>query len=345
MMQSSLLGSALACQNTLRPPIWLMRQAGRHLASYRSFRSRFSFSTLVHEPDLIVEISRLPLEAYPLDAAIVFSDILLPLEAMKFEVTFDEGKGPLIPNALQGPAELHRVPDEVDVRPLHFLSTAIQQLKKTLSLPLLGFSGAPFTLASYLIEGKTDRDTPKTKRWLFEDPSSFHHLLLRMADWVAEALVLQVQAGADALQIFDSWAHSLSPTEFSRFCIPALERLVSRVRKVSPHIPILFFCRNSSVFIPLFTQFPHSMGFSLDWSADLPHIRRLLGPHVPLQGNLDPSFLYSPLTEIRQKAQTLLATMVEDKGYIFNLGHGLLPDTPEEAVRTLVSTVVDSKVP
>lgn len=343
MRQSSRLGSALACQNKQRPPIWLMRQAGRHLASYRDWRNRFSFSTLVHEPDLIVEISRLPLQAYPLDAAIVFSDILLPLEAMGFHLVFDEGKGPLILNPLTGTTELHRVPEKVDLRPLHFLSTAIEQLKKTLSMPLLGFSGAPFTLASYLIEAKTHRDTPKTKRWLFEDPSSFQHLLFRIADLVAEVLVLQIQAGADAVQIFDSWAHSLSPTEFSRFCIPALERVVARVRKGFPHIPILFFCRNSALFVPLFAHFPHSIGFSLDWSADLPHIRRILGPHVPLQGNLDPSFLYSPLTEIRQKAQTLLANMAKDPGYIFNLGHGLLPDTPEEAVQALVSTVVESK--
>lgn len=341
MKSRSLLESALSCKNKQRPPIWLMRQAGRHLASYRKKRELFSFSTLVHEPDLIVEISYLPLQAYPLDAAIVFSDILLPLEAMGFEVVFDEGKGPLIANPLKGPTDKNRVPLQVDVGALGFLSTAIQQLKRTLPVPLLGFSGAPFTLASYLIEAKTHRDTPKTKCWLFQDPSSFQDLLLRIADWVAETLLLQASAGADALQIFDSWAHSLSPTEFSLFCVPALERVVARVRAVHPQIPILFFCRNSAVFVPLFVHFPHSIGFSIDWSVDLPYIRRLLGPDVPLQGNLDPSFLYSPLKKIRQKAKELLASMAGDSGYIFNLGHGLLPDTPEEAVQTLVSAVVD----
>lgn len=337
-MKASLLIQALQCKNFSRPPVWFMRQAGRHLESYRKLRGRYSFLELCHEPDLITEVSLLPIKAYQVDAAILFSDILLVVEAMGLKIQFQDSQGPLIEKPLENGFSVASLPLPVDLSGLTCIQKGVEQLKKTLNIPLIGFAGAPFTLASYMIEGKTNRETSKTKRWIYADPESFHSLLDKLADWVAASLLIQIRAGADAVQLFDSWANALTPAHFRLFCLPYLRKVMHLIRVSYPHVPILLFCRNSALFAPLLAE-PSPQGISLDWSCSVKETRKQLGPSIALQGNLDPHLLYAPLSQIKKEANLLLDSMSGDPGYIFNLGHGILPDVSEEAVRTLVECV------
>lgn len=326
---------ALYCRNALGPPIWLMRQAGRHLASYRALRQRYSFLQMCHEPDLIAQVTLLPIEAYDMDAAILFSDILVVAEAMGMGLRFEEQVGPIIERPISNRQDVESIPSP-DIVKLQFVAQGIRQLKKQLQVPLIGFCGAPFTVASYIIEGKTSRDLKKTKRWMLQDPQGFHDLLQKIADWSIAYLNLQIEAGVDTVQIFDSWANSLSYYSFCEFSLAYLKELLKGIRATS--IPAIVFCRGSSVFAPqLATLQPAGIG--LDWNCQMAAMRRLIPSSIALQGNVDPAILYAPLPRIENEVQCLLDEMEGDPGFIFNLGHGIPPDVSEEAVKTLVHCV------
>lgn len=324
----SLLLNALNCVNERRPPVWLMRQAGRYLPQYRKIKEGRALFEMMHDPETVVKVTLLPVDLLQVDAAILFSDILTVLDGLGISYHFHEGIGPVI----EGDEIGFKEPEEA-YRPV---IEAIRQLKRELTVPLLGFAGAPFTIASYIIEGKTSRDFKKTKKKLFCDPKGFSALLSKITDATIAYLNCQIDAGVDAVQLFDSWAMALAPEEFRTFSLEPVRAIVNAVKKRG--IPIILFCRGSSPFAkPLAELGPSAI--SLDWSCDLAATRSQIPPTIALQGNLDPMALFAPQAVIRQKIERLLNQMEGSKGYLFNLGHGLLPDTPVENVHFLVDYV------
>ncbi|MCB1118931.1 MAG: uroporphyrinogen decarboxylase [Chlamydiia bacterium] len=326
--------AALQCQNTERPPIWLMRQAGRYLPEFRELRKKHPILQICHKPELATEVTLMPFKRFPFDAAILFSDILTIPQAMGFTVHFRENFGPIIEHPITTTKQIGTLPHINLDEKLSFLPPAISAIKRELSVPLLGFAGAPFTLASYLIEGKTNRDLKLTKQWLMQEPKAFHTLLNTITDHVIAALKIQIAAGVDAVQLFDSWAGQLTPHHFTTFCTPYLQKILDAIH---PR-PTILFCRGSSYYTTHLAAL-NPTAISLDWHADLATIRQKHPTPLALQGNLDPSILFGSPTTIKQEVTRLLTQMQGDPGYIFNLGHGILPDTPLDSVHTLIDTI------
>jgi uroporphyrinogen decarboxylase len=329
----SLLLKALRCENSGRPPVWLMRQAGRYLPQFRAMRQRYSFLELCHKPELAAEVTKLPIDLLGFDAAILFSDILMVPEALGVGVQFENGSGPVIERPLEGPGDLKRLPRVIVEEKLKFVADAIKLLKGELKVPLIGFCGAPFTLASYMIEGGTSRDFKKTKRWMLSDPESFHQLLQLLTEVTQDYLKMQMRAGVEVIQIFDSWAHALAYDQFREFSLHYLKQLVK-----ASTIPTILFCRGSSLHAKELAE-ADPAGISIDWNGNLSHIRHILPKTIALQGNLDPDILSAPAATVRREAKKLLDSMRGDPGYIFNLGHGITPEVPVDNVKILVETV------
>jgi len=320
---------ALAGRNKGRPPVWLMRQAGRYLPEYRALRARHSFLEMVHNPELIAEVTLLPFQRFAYDAAILFSDILVIPEAMDLGLRFEEGEGPIFARPVTPETPLTRSEGKLD-----YVSQGIRLLKPQLKVPLIGFAGAPFTVASYMIEGKSSRDFKKTKTWMVRDPASFHRLLDHLAEETIAYLNLQIDAGVDALQLFDSWAQHLDAYHMRHFAMPPIQKIIKGLKKP---LPLILFSKNSSLFAEeLAALQPAALG--IDWNGDMAHIRKRV-PHLALQGNLDPTLLYG---NPRSHVERLLLSMQNDPAYIFNLGHGIHPDTPLENVQILMDTIMQS---
>lgn len=326
----SLFLDALEFKNQKRPPVWLMRQAGRYMPSYRALREKYSFLELCHQPELITQVTRLPIEEFGFDAAILFSDILMVPEALGFEIHFDQG-GPIVSNRLTSEKDMEHFSLNGLEERLSFLPKAIQELKK-FPTPLIGFAGGPFTLASYLIEGKTSRELNTTKKWAYQNPKSFSQIITLLEQAVIASLKLQAEAGCDALQIFDSWAGGLPPEHFHKWCLEPLRRITLALNK-----PLIYFCRGSSYLAPQIAQ-AGVTAISIDWLFPISTIRSSL-PLTPLQGNLDPEALYLPQDLLVKEVKKILHSMDKDPGYIFNLGHGILPDVPYKNVKALVDTI------
>lgn len=332
---NDLLLKALRCNNSARPPVWLMRQAGRYMSSYRALRKKYSFLELCHQPELITEVTLSPIKQFGFDAAILFSDILMIPEAMGVGLRFEEEIGPIIERPIKNSQDIENI-GAFDKNKFSFLENGIKEIKKSLQVPLLGFCGAPFTVASYMIEGQSSRDQKKTKQWLFSNPHEFHQLLKKIADWSIDYLNLQIDAGVDAIQIFDSWANSLGYNQFCEFSLPYFQYIMKGLK--NPQIPVIIFCRGSSFFAHEIAKIQPA-AISLDWNCDLKQIRKTIDYPIALQGNLDPHVLYGSKQTIQKEVGSLLENMKGDKGFIFNLGHGILPDVPESAVHTLVECV------
>lgn len=318
-----------------RPPIWIMRQAGRYMPEYREIRKKHSFLEMCHTPELVVEITQLPIREFDMDAAILFSDILVIPEALKVGLRFEDSVGPIIERPLSSPEDLKRLP-KMDMEDLEYVKRSIQELKKILKVPLIGFSGAPFTLAAYMIEGKSSKDWKKTKKWLFNDPKSFHLLLEKLTQDIILYLKMQIESGVQAIQLFDSWANILGYRQFREFSHNYLEKIVNAIKPYG--VPIILFCRGSSTFGCDLAELQPN-GISFDWNIDITKIRKQIPATICLQGNLDPDVLYAPKSHIIAETRRILNGMKNDPAFIFNLGHGVYPDTPVEAVRTLVETV------
>lgn len=325
---------ALKGQNYDRPPMWLMRQAGRYLPEYRALRAKHAFLEMCHQPELITEVTQLPLRRFAFDAAILFSDILVVAEALGRPFAFIDGRGPVLTHPLQSAQDVESLP-EGGVDLLEFVANGIRLLKPQLQVPLIGFCGGPFTVASYLIEGGTSRDWRKTKRWMFSDPKSFHQLLARIADVSIAYLNMQIAAGIDVVQIFDSWAHVLAYPQFREFSLTYMRRILEGIGE---QVPTILFCRGSCLYAEDLASLSPA-GIGLDWTGDIKAIRARLGSKPALQGNLDPDILYAPQATLRRAVDDLLQSMRGDPAYIFNLGHGILPDVPLESVETLVDCV------
>jgi uroporphyrinogen decarboxylase len=340
-MSDALFLRACRRETVERTPIWIMRQAGRYLPEYRALRTRADFLMCCRTPELACEITLQPVSRLGVDAAILFSDILVPLPAMGVEVTFSPG--PHLAHPLRSAADVAslRAPDAREAAP--FVLDAIRLLRRALppSVPLIGFAGAPFTMATYLVEGGGSKHFEAIKGLLFSDPATAHALLDRCADTVASLLAEQVLAGAQAVMLFDTWAGLLGPADYRAFALPYVRRVFARVADASGalglDIPRLYYAGNAGGWLAACRE-THATVIGLDWRMDLGPARAALGPNLAVQGNLDPAVLLGPPDLIRQRARTVLDE-AGPVGHVFNLGHGILPQTPPEHARALVDAV------
>ncbi|MCS7192403.1 MAG: uroporphyrinogen decarboxylase [Armatimonadetes bacterium] len=317
-------------------PIWLMRQAGRYLPEYRRLRERYSILEICKNPELAAEVTLMPIRRFPLDAAIIFADLMTPLEAMGVNFELREGVGPIIENPIFFASDiekLHEPEEEIAPETLQ----AIRIVKKELSeTPLIGFAGAPFTLASYLIEGKGTRDFVATKRFMFSQPKSWHLLMEKLTNVVVKFLKSQVYAGADALQIFDSWVGCLSPNDYREFVLPHMKRLFDEIKDLK--VAKIHFGTGTATLLPLMKEAGGDV-IGIDWRIPIDEAWRSLDFEVAIQGNLDPAILLAPFEKVSERTLDILKRVDGHSGHIFNLGHGILPQTDPDNVTRLVDFV------
>ncbi|PTL75333.1 uroporphyrinogen decarboxylase [Vitiosangium sp. GDMCC 1.1324] len=323
-------------QPTDTTPVWLMRQAGRYLPEYRAVRGTIGFLDLCKNPDLAAEVTVQPITRLGVDAAIIFSDILIPVEAMGIELELGD-KGPHFPNPVRTAADIERLGVPDPVQGTGFVAEAIRRTRRALndSVPVIGFSGAPFTLAAYMVEGGGSKSYILIKRLLFEQPKLAHTLFQKLTDTLIPYLQMQVEAGASIVQIFDSWGGELSPWDYERFCIPYLTRMVKEVQ--AKGVPVIVFGTGMSNHLPLLKRTGADV-IGQDWRTPIDEARRVLGPDVAVQGNLDPLHLFLPREELEQRVVDILRR-AGPVGHIFNLGHGILPPTDPDAAKFLVDAV------
>ncbi len=323
-----------------RTPIWMMRQAGRYLPAYRAVRSKASFLDLCHQPALACEVTLQPIAEYGFDAAILFSDILITLPPMGLDIAFPD-KGPVIGNPVRDRAAIDRlrVPDAT--AELGFVLDAVRLIRQELpaGTPLIGFAGAPFTLVTYAVEGGGSKEYSHTKALLFGDPAGADALLEKMADTVAGYLIAQLEAGAQAVQIFDSWAGILSPADFERYALRWAKHVIARVRAhpASAGAPIIYFVNGCAPYLASYATSGADV-LGVDWRIDIDTVRAAVGDGVALQGNLDPGALFASPDELRRRVREVL-DRAGPVGHVFNLGHGVQPATDPGQVRIMVDTV------
>ncbi len=336
---SSLFIETLRGKRGARPPVWLMRQAGRYLPEYRALREKNSMLQMVMTPELACEVTLQPLRRFPLDAGIIFADILTPLIGMGAKLEFKKGEGPVIENPVRSSQDVHSLRVPPPHENVQYTLDAIKLVVRELGdkTPLIGFSGAPFTLSCYLIEGQSPGDLERTKGMMFSEPKTWHELQEKLVPLCVEYLVAQVEAGCRSLQLFDSWLGYLGPREYARFVEPYLTRVVSTVRS-RVDVPLVFFATGVAGLFPQLSKLDVH-GFGVDWRLTLPQARQLLGRDVTLQGNLDPQILTGPWEYVERSAREILREGADMSAHVFNLGHGVLPHTPPENVERLVQLV------
>jgi uroporphyrinogen decarboxylase len=327
-----------ACRGEQTPytPIWFMRQAGRYLPEYQKIRSKVSFLELCKSPELCTEVTLQPIDIFGFDAAILFSDILIPMEAMNLTLEFHEGRGPIFPQPVRSrkAVEALIVPDPEATVP--FVMETIRLLRRELQVPLIGFAGAPFTLATYLIEGGSSKVFLNTKKMMFQEPELYHSLLQKITACTSAYLQAQARAGAQALQLFDSWAGILAPCDYEQFALPYVRSIIEDLRDMTD-IPLIYFANNGATLVRhTVTLGADVLGF--DWRLPISDAIQQAGAHA-VQGNIDPIALFLPKERLEQRIKTMLADARDAQGYIFNLGHGILPETPPDQVRIAVNAV------
>jgi uroporphyrinogen decarboxylase len=318
-------------------PVWLMRQAGRYLPEYRAVRARLGFLDLCKRPEAAAEVTVHPVERLGVDAAILFADILLPIEPLGVGLEFARGEGPVIHRPVRDEAAVARL-HAYDVEDaLGFVFETVRRVRRALGprVPLIGFAGAPFTVASYLVEGGASRDYARTKRLMYEEPEAWHRLLGLLVDLTARYVNGQLAAGAQAVQLFDSWVGTLGPEDYRAFVLPHTRTLLERL---TPGAPVIHFGTGTAALLPLMRQAGGDV-LGLDWRVNLDEAWAQVGPDVAVQGNLDPTVLLARPAYIRQRVKDILDRAGGRPGHIFNLGHGVLPDTPPDHVRALVDLV------
>jgi len=318
-------------------PLWFMRQAGRYMSEYRSLRERYSLLEICKTPELAVEVTLQPLKAYSVDAAILFADLLLPLEPMGAPFDFQAGEGPVVHSPVRTAADVDRLRLIEPEQDLEYVLQAIRWLRRELDgkTPLIGFAGAPFTLASYLVEGGKSSNYLTTKRLMYSEPKVWNALAAKLAEVVRRFLRAQIEAGAEAVQLFDSWAGALSPEDYVTFVEPHVAHVLQDVMQMG--VPVLHFGTGTQSLLELQKRAGGTV-IGVDWRTPIEEARRRLGTEVALQGNLDPILLFAPRELLAARAKDLLARAGK-QGYIFNLGHGILPQTDPDQVRFLCDWV------
>ncbi len=318
-------------------PVWFMRQAGRYMPEYREVRAKVSFLELCHDPALATEVTVTAAERLGVDAAILFADILLILQPMGFDLEFAKGEGPVIHNPVRTAADVDRVQPLPDPAPLDYVFQAVRSIRSALNpaTPLIGFAGAPFTLACYAIEGGGSRHYEKAKAFMYRDPGAWDALMARLVEATAAYLNAQAEAGAQVLQIFDSWVGNLSPHDYRRFVSPHMRRLFEAL---TPGVPTIHFGTDTNSLLELQRDAGGDV-IGLDWRVDLAPAWDRLGPDVGVQGNLDPTVLFAPRDEVERQTRRVLDQAAGRPGHIFNLGHGILPHTPVDNVLAVVDII------
>lgn len=340
-MRDSLFIKAAFSEKTERPPVWMMRQAGRFMKEYWDIKNKYSFLEMCKTPELAADVTMLPVDLLGIDAAILFSDILVTAEAMGGELSFSQGVGPKFANPVRDKAGVDRLETEV-VHKLQYVADAIKVIRQRLdgSIPLIGFAGAPFTVMSYLVEGGSSKDFKLTKLLMHNHPEIAHQLLSKIAKVTTEYLNLQIAAGVNAVQIFDSWAQALAWDDYKEFSHRYIAEIISGLNRKD--IPVISFCKGSSVFAPLMAQARPDV-ISIDWNADLLDIKSRLPQGIAVQGNLDPHILYADKKVIKERIYRLFDRMKGESGFIFNLGHGIMPDIPFDNVKYAVEVIKEYK--
>ncbi|NOR42664.1 MAG: uroporphyrinogen decarboxylase [Gammaproteobacteria bacterium] len=336
---------ALFRQPVDRTPVWIMRQAGRYLPEYREIRATAGdFMTLCSTPELACEVTLQPLRRFDLDAAILFSDILTIPDAMGLGLYFSEGEGPKFKRTLDSASDIKKlaIPDPADK--LSYVTDAVSLIRKELdgSVPLIGFAGSPWTLATYMVEGGSSKTFSKVKALLFEDPASAHMLMSKLADSVASYLNAQIEAGAQAVMVFDSWGGALTTPHYKAFSLAYMQQIVDQLirEKDGQKIPVILFTKGGGLWLQDIAD-TGCDAVGLDWSVDINLARQQIGDKVALQGNMDPAIMATNPDVIKQEAARILAGFGHGNGHVFNLGHGITPNITPDNVAALVDAVHD----
>jgi uroporphyrinogen decarboxylase len=330
--------AALRREPTTHTPVWFMRQAGRYMAEYRALRERYSLLDICAEPDLAAEVTLQPIRALGVDAAIIFADILLPLDALGLGLRFAQGEGPVIERPIRAPADVAALPAVEAREVLGNVGAAIALVRAALTdgPPVIGFAGAPFTVASYAIEGGSTRQFIQVKRFMYEQPSAWHALMERLVEFSVGYLTSQVEGGAQALQIFDSWVGVLDGADYTSYVLPHQRVLFDRLRGLA--VPTIHFGVGAAHLLQL-QRDAGGDAIGLDWRTPLDEGWAIVGHDRAIQGNLDPVVLFAPWPEVERRIDAMLDRAAGRPGHVFNLGHGILPGTPVETVRRVVDHV------
>ena len=338
MSDTSLFIKACLGEYTSRTPIWLMRQAGRYMEEYRAIRKDVDFWTLCKTPELCCEVTLQPIEAFGLDAAIIFSDLLVSLPPSGFNVEFIKGAGPVVEAPIHSAADVDRLRPVDVAHDLGYVGEAVRQTVAALpkDVPLIGFAGAPFTLASYLIEGGSSKQFMKTKAFLHQEPAAARRLFDHLTQVTIELLNLQMDMGAKAVQIFDSWAGCLDPEDYREWGLAYTKRIVDGVRR--PGVPVIVFPKGTGNSLNIVAESGADV-VGVDWTLSLAEARAKVGPDVTLQGNLDPGRLLAPWPELAKSIDRVLDSAGDGQRHVFNLGHGIYQYTPVDNVKRLVEYV------
>lgn len=337
-LHNDLLLRALRGEPVERPPVWIMRQAGRYLPDYMRLRSRYDFFTRIRTPELACEITMQPIDQVGVDAAIIFSDILVVPQAMGMEVLMEEGKGPLLPNPVQSAADVAALitDTEATAEALEYVSAALSLTRQELAgrVPLIGFAGAPWTLLCYMVEGKGSKTFDKAKAFCYTQSAAAHTLLQHITQVTIAYLEAQARAGADLVQVFDSWSGMLGPEDFKTWSLPYLQQIVTALRD---QVPMILFPKGSWYALEALGN-TGAAGLGIDWTISPAYARRMAGKNITLQGNFDPAQLLMPIPEIRKAVHNMIDGFGPAR-YIANLGHGILPNVPVAHAKAFVDAV------
>jgi uroporphyrinogen decarboxylase len=329
-----------ACRRQEVPhtPIWIMRQAGRYLPEYRALRAQAGFETMTRTPAYAAEVTLQPLRRFPLDAAILFSDIMTPLTGMGIDIRFDPA--PVVREPIRTMAQVEALPRLDPERDVPFVTETVRLVRAGLpaSAALIGFAGGPFTLACYLVSGGPSKEFGTARAFLYAQPQAAQALLAALADAMAGYLAAQAAAGAQALMLFESWGGLLDPAVYSRFALAAARRTFAQLRRTTPGVPLIYYLHGGAHLVHTLADLDADV-IGVDWRSPLSQVRQILGPGKAVQGNLDPAALFAPDEELERQAQVVLDEAGPLPGHIFNLGHGIWPDTSPEAVARLVDYV------
>ena len=337
MLKNDLLLRAIRQEEISRPPVWMMRQAGRYLPEYIELRKKYDFFTRIQTPELACQITLQPIDKLDVDAAIIFSDILVIPQAMGMEVLMEEGKGPALPNTIKSLRDVEKLEGVTAADRLQYVYNSLALTKRELNgrVPLIGFAGAPFTLLCYMVEGTGSKGFEKAKALCFTKPDLAANLLQKITDVTIQYLIGQIRAGADVVQLFDSWSGLLSPADFDLFVAPYLAQITEAV---SQYAPVILFPKGSNYALTTLSQLAGVSALGIDWTVLPSTARKETQYRVALQGNLDPSKLLLPPAEIKKEVQKMIDAFGV-KGYIANLGHGIMPHVPVDHAKAFVNAV------
>ncbi len=335
-IMNSLFLRACRGERTERPPIWLMRQAGRYMPSYRAIRAKYTMLELCQNPEAVCEVTHLPIDEFGFDTAILFSDITIPFLGLNIDFDIKPGVGPVIDNPIRNLADIEKLQTFKTEERLDFIPKAVKLLAESLDVPLIGFAGAPFTLAAYMIEGKPSRDFKKVREFMYTQPESWDKLMTLLVDVTIDYLTAQARAGASVLKVFDSWVGGLHPSIYEHYLFSHMKRLFTELSALN--VPLIHFGTGTAMLLPIMKEAGGNV-IGVDWKTPMSYASSVLGEDVAIQGNLDPSVLLAPFDIVATEVDRILTEVGDRPGYIFNLGHGILPETPEKNVKRLVAHI------